>query len=243
LLILALDTSDLSGSFSVLNGVNTIEKPLLDNEKTAQILIPQIKTMLESEGYSLADVALHAVATGPGSFTGIRIGLTTAKTFAYATKKKIIGINSLAAIAMAAKFRNFWLSGSITIVMNAFRKQMFWATFDFDDFSEQAFEANNRTKVVDQSDLFHVLNSAEQSNHLICGPGTRQFTAVDLDQFGERVLPAESFESPAIGVGLLAAIRANRNDFDDPIKLLPNYFRGSAAEEKLKIAGKTSLKK
>jgi len=154
LLILALDTSDLSGSFSVLNGVNTIEKSLLDNEKTAQILIPQIKTTLESRGDSLADVALHAVATGPGSFTGIRIGLTTAKTFAYAAKKKIIGINSLAAIAMAAKFRNFWLSGSITIVMNAFRKQMFWATFDFDDFSEQALEANNRTKVVYQSDLF-----------------------------------------------------------------------------------------
>ncbi len=118
---------------------------------------------------------------------------------------------------------------------------MFWATFDFENFSEQAIDANSRTNVVDQSVLVSLLNSTEQSSHLICGPGTRQFTVVDKEQIGERILPAKSFESPAIGVGLLAAIRANRNDFDDAIKLLPNYFRGSAAEEKLKLTGKNSL--
>lgn len=233
--ILAIDSSDLSGSFSILDGRNVIEYSLMSNEKTAQILIPQIQSTLESEKLTLSDIDVYAVATGPGSFTGIRIGLTTAKTMAYATRRKIIGVNSLAAIAMAAKFRKFWISGSITVVMNAFRKQMFWTTFDFNSFNEHALGANQRTNVVDQTELISLLNAPDQKNHSICGPGTRQFTASDKETLGDRILPADSFDSAAVGVGLLAAIRAEKNDYDDAIGLLPNYFRGSAAEEKLKL--------
>ena len=60
------------------------EQPLDPTRRSAQTLAPAIATLLDAVEWRPADVELVAVATGPGSFTGLRIGVTTAKAFAYA---------------------------------------------------------------------------------------------------------------------------------------------------------------
>ena len=68
-------------------------------------LMPLIDSMLEKAGLQLSDIDLFAVDAGPGSFTGVRIGVTTVNAFAYAEKKPIAAVSSLAALRHAAQGR------------------------------------------------------------------------------------------------------------------------------------------
>ncbi len=79
-----------------------LELGLNPQQRTAQSLPPGIATLLERVRWKPADVQLVALTIGPGSFTGLRIGVTMAKTFAYAVGAEVLGINTLETIAEAA---------------------------------------------------------------------------------------------------------------------------------------------
>ena len=81
------------------NGELLLEIRLDSEMRSAQSLAPGIESLLQQVGWEPADVNLVAVTSGPGSFTGLRVGVTTAKTFAYATGAQVLGINTLEAIA------------------------------------------------------------------------------------------------------------------------------------------------
>jgi tRNA threonylcarbamoyladenosine biosynthesis protein TsaB len=101
--ILALDTTDPVGSVAAMaDGNLLLELTLSSQHRTAQSLAPGIKSLLERLDWKPADVQLVALTIGPGSFTGLRIGIALAKTFAYAVGAEILGINTLDAIAEAA---------------------------------------------------------------------------------------------------------------------------------------------
>ena len=98
--ILALETSLQGGSIALLEADQLAwQTDLPTDKRTAQTLVPAIREALENLGWSSRDVELVAVASGPGSFTGLRIGVTTAKVFAYAAGSQIIDLNTLEVIA------------------------------------------------------------------------------------------------------------------------------------------------
>jgi tRNA threonylcarbamoyladenosine biosynthesis protein TsaB len=98
--ILALETTSVTGSVAAADGTNLLLELDLDpQQRSAQSLTPAMDQLLEQVGWKPHDVSLISVAIGPGSFTGLRVGVTTAKTFAYAINAAIIGVDTLEVIA------------------------------------------------------------------------------------------------------------------------------------------------
>src|SRR5512136_810025 len=103
MLILALDTSGDVCTTAILNGTALVAQTVFRHRMDLlQRLAANVKWLLDDAGLSVQDVDAIAIALGPGSFTGLRIGVTTAKGLAYATGKKIVGLPTLDAIAGGA---------------------------------------------------------------------------------------------------------------------------------------------
>src|SRR5208337_2248427 len=101
--ILALETSELTGSVAVAADGKVLAELQLDpQQRSAQWLAPAIRSLLERVGWQPREIGLIAVTIGPGSFTGLRVGVATAKILAYATGAQVLGIGTLEAIATAA---------------------------------------------------------------------------------------------------------------------------------------------
>ena len=98
--ILALETIGVSASVALLeDGVEVRTVRLDAGEKSARALVPAVQRLLGQAGWKAEDIGLVAVAEGPGSFTGLRVGITFAKTFAYTVHAAVIGVLTLEALA------------------------------------------------------------------------------------------------------------------------------------------------
>jgi tRNA threonylcarbamoyladenosine biosynthesis protein TsaB len=101
--ILALETSDKTGSLAAIADDNLLAELILDpTQRSAQSLAPAMQCLLHQVGWQPSDVQLVAISTGPGSFTGLRVGVTAAKVFAYAVGAEVLGVSTLEAIAANA---------------------------------------------------------------------------------------------------------------------------------------------
>jgi tRNA threonylcarbamoyladenosine biosynthesis protein TsaB len=102
-LILAVETATRAGSVALARGTELLSSVSGDSSASHSTdLIEMVETILHKAGVQLSQVDLFAAAVGPGSFTGLRIGLATIKSFASCTDKSCAGISTLAAIAHAA---------------------------------------------------------------------------------------------------------------------------------------------
>jgi tRNA threonylcarbamoyladenosine biosynthesis protein TsaB len=102
-LILAIDTATRAGSVALARGAKVLSLQTGDKETSHSVdLISTVEAALESIGAKLNDVELFAAASGPGSFTGLRIGLASIKSFAVSSGRRCVGVPTLAAIAHAA---------------------------------------------------------------------------------------------------------------------------------------------
>src|ERR1700675_5147311 len=111
MLLLAIDTSGKNGSIALArvspgqSGIETLEVVSLDGGAFSAQLVPQIAKLLEKHGCSKNDLAAFAVVSGPGSFTGLRVGLAAIKALAEALKKPIAAVSILEAVAWSSKAR------------------------------------------------------------------------------------------------------------------------------------------
>ena len=94
--ILALDSTAKVASVALCEDELLLGEVTLNNGNThSETLLPMIESALKISGYKLSDIELFAASSGPGSFTGVRIGVTIAKTYAYLKKIDIISVSSL----------------------------------------------------------------------------------------------------------------------------------------------------
>jgi tRNA threonylcarbamoyladenosine biosynthesis protein TsaB len=226
-LILALETSSQAGSVALLDRDTVLsERRLPADRRSATTLAPAIAQILTDANRQSAEVRLVAVTIGPGSFTGLRVGVTTAKTFAYAVGAEVLGVDTLEVIAkqsVAAMPREQRSESRIDAVIDAQRKELFLGSF-IDDSRELKRLAENR------------IVSVEQWLAKLC-PGTI-VTGTGIDRLLDR-LPAGVFaadqsvrEPRAVSVGRLAWAHYEGGRRNDLWKLAPKYLRASAAEEK-----------
>ena len=102
-LILAIDTATRAGSVALARGAELLQLLTGDKESSHSVdLIENVEVALNTIGAKLSEVELFAAASGPGSFTGLRIGIATIKSFAVSVGKQCVGVSTLAAIAHAA---------------------------------------------------------------------------------------------------------------------------------------------
>ena len=124
--ILALETSAKAVSAAVAENGKLLAAGYQDTGLThSRTLLPMVEHLLENAGLSPADMDAFAVAAGPGSFTGIRIGVATAKGLAFGTEKPCIGVSTLAAMARNVSFAG----GLVVCAMDARRSQIYNALF------------------------------------------------------------------------------------------------------------------
>jgi tRNA threonylcarbamoyladenosine biosynthesis protein TsaB len=223
--ILAIETSGKHGSIAALVGeadgcrlVGQIAES--GDERTAQALAPAMKRLLQEANWGPAEVELVAVAVGPGSFTGLRIGVTTAKTFAYAVQAEVIGVDTLDVLAFQAPPS----TAPLWAVIGAQRQELFVAKFAFDDGA--TFRTVRETAILSQDAWFAELRAGDR----VIGPA--------LNRLQNRlpatieVVPQILWQPMAEAVGQVAWNAYRNGRRDDLWKLVPNYYRASAAEEK-----------
>ncbi|MDP8230669.1 MAG: tRNA (adenosine(37)-N6)-threonylcarbamoyltransferase complex dimerization subunit type 1 TsaB [Candidatus Gorgyraea atricola] len=123
--ILAIDTSSKFLSIALGNGKDIIkEENYLLDRRHSSLLVPKIKEMLEGSGLSIKKIDAFVVGLGPGSFTGLRIGVSAVKGLGLALKKPCIGVASIDAIAMNAD------SGMIVPIIDAKRENVYSAIYE-----------------------------------------------------------------------------------------------------------------
>lgn len=125
--LLALDTCDARGSVSVLRDgevLHTVEHDSTDDYSLW--LLPAIDRALQACAVTFADIDVYVAASGPGSFTGVRVGLTTVKAWAEATGKPIVGVSRLEALALQASAS---AGEFVAVFTNAQRKQIYGALY------------------------------------------------------------------------------------------------------------------
>ncbi len=124
--VLALDTSTSRGSVALLEGAElTAELKLRSLETHSARLLASITFLLENAGWGLADLGLIAAGIGPGSFTGIRIGVSTALGLAQTLSVPFAGISGLDAMAQQLP----GVEGLVGVVMDAQRSQVYYAEY------------------------------------------------------------------------------------------------------------------
>ena len=128
--ILALDSSGLTASVAVVEDEQILFEYTMNYKKThSQTLLPMLDEAVRMTGLSLDTVDAIAVAGGPGSFTGLRIGSATAKGLGLALDKPLIHVPTADAMA----YRMFGFHGLICPIMDARRSQVYTGIYEFDE--------------------------------------------------------------------------------------------------------------
>jgi tRNA threonylcarbamoyladenosine biosynthesis protein TsaB len=219
--ILALETTEMIGSVAATCDGNLLaELELNPKQRSAQSLAPVLGSLLEKVGWRAADVDLVAVTSGPGSFTGLRVGVTTAKAFAYAAGAEILGVDTLETIATRAPGDVRLLSAAIDahrgeVVAQSFRRAP-------DDWPQPIGDA----KLVGVDAWLGTLAAGT----VLTGPVLRKLA--DRLPAHLTLLDSQYWPPTAAVVARLAARDHAAGRRDDLWSLVPRYFRRSAAEEK-----------
>lgn len=219
--ILALETTERIGSLALAEGPELVAEARLPEEsRTAQSLAPGMEQLLERHGWTPRDVELVAVTAGPGSFTGLRIGIATAKAFAYAVGAEVLGVDTHETLALACPAG----ISRLATVIDAQRGQVVVRTFERNGGGELA--ARSESELVDVDPW---LAGLEPGTH-VTGPVLRRIA----DRLPPEVEPlaAEFWRPAARHVARLAQRQYAAGRRDDLWELSPVYSRPSAAEEK-----------
>jgi tRNA threonylcarbamoyladenosine biosynthesis protein TsaB len=133
MLFLGIDTSSTAGTVAVTSPDKVLAEWTLEVDRThARRLLPHIQWMLRESGLCFGDIQGIAVTLGPGSFTGVRIGMTTAKTLALVSGKPLVGIPTLEVLAGNVSHA----VGLLCPALDARRGEVYWALFRRGDSGE-----------------------------------------------------------------------------------------------------------
>ncbi|MCG7430843.1 tRNA (adenosine(37)-N6)-threonylcarbamoyltransferase complex dimerization subunit type 1 TsaB [Dermacoccus nishinomiyaensis] len=130
-MLLAIDTSTSAVTAALHDGRDVVARTsTIDARRHTEILAPAIEAMFAETDVAPADLSRVAVGVGPGPFTGLRVGIMTAMTFAYALDLPIGGVCSLDALAHRAQ--TLGMRGPLLVATDARRKEIYWAHYDLD---------------------------------------------------------------------------------------------------------------
>ncbi|MBE6425459.1 MAG: tRNA (adenosine(37)-N6)-threonylcarbamoyltransferase complex dimerization subunit type 1 TsaB [Thermoguttaceae bacterium] len=219
--ILALETIDVSAGIALLEDENVLASAVLPpQQRSAQFLAPAVRDLLESQGWKPSDVQLVAIAQGPGSFTGLRVGIAFAKIFAYAVGADVIALNTLELLAQAAP-RSV---SNLSAALDAQRNQVICQRFTRDE--NGMWTPQNAMELLDLEDW---AGSAPEGVFLT-GPVLKQKAKYLPD--GLTTLPEECWQISSSVIGKTAFRLYEDGRRDDIWNLLPIYSRPAAAEER-----------
>lgn len=222
MLILSVDSSATPASVCLLENGKILADYYLNSGLThSQTLMAMTESVLQISGRSASDIDVYAVNSGPGSFTGVRIGVSAVKGLAYASDKPCVAISTLESMA----YLFFGQSAYICACMDARRSQVYNAVFRVDNDTIERV-CDDRAIAVD--DLIRELR-ALNSPVILVGDGAHLvFEATDDPLI--RLAPEHLRYQRASATAFAALEKYNRGETISPAALMPSYLRLSQAE-------------
>lgn len=223
--ILSIETAGNICAVALTEDDKLIKEELLDDSNTHSVkLMPLMDKILSETNTKISDIDLFACDIGPGSFTGIRIGLSTIKAFMDVTNKKAIGVTSLEILA-----ENIKEEGLICVLIDAKNDNVYYALFE---------KTNNTCRIIENPKFYNInniINIVKNKNEKIFFVGSGSIVYKDMI---ESKLINAKFSSNiednylnARNIGIIAFRNQNKAVFSD--KLTPLYLRSSNAERNI----------
>ena len=223
--ILAVDTATKSCSVAIVDKESLLAEMTVVNEQThSKHLLKMINFVIKHSGLNLSDLNGFAVTSGPGSFTGLRIGISSVKGFAAAKRKPIVGISSLDALARQVPFSPYLICSLI----DARRNEVYSARYRYKDGN---LKKEDKEQAVSPE---YALNGINEPC-IFVGSGAVLYRKAIKDKLGEYAYFAQAYENiiRASTVASLSMDRFENDDTDDVETFVPNYIRKSDAQLKL----------
>jgi tRNA threonylcarbamoyladenosine biosynthesis protein TsaB len=227
--ILAVDTSGINCSVCIIDEASVLaEFSQCSGTTHSQSLMPMIYEMQKYSGITPEDIDVFACSIGPGSFTGLRIGISTIKGMALSLNKPVIGVPSLVGLAYNIPYFN----GLICPIIDAKNNNVYSAIFEYKDkpimmgsYISEGFES-----------LIDVLKTKE-SDILFIGDGAIAYKDKLISEFGNKAIfsPIHLNNQLAISIAKAAMDKASLGEFDDYNSLVPLYLKKSQAERMLDL--------
>jgi tRNA threonylcarbamoyladenosine biosynthesis protein TsaB len=218
---LAIETSATNGSLALFDGGACVaEKTLQLGARHGQALIPELGKLFEERQRVPRDCGLTAVSVGPGSFTGLRVGIVCAKIWAYVTGCRLTAVDTHLAIAAnsPADVR------AVHVVSPSQGGDLFFSRYTREEGAEWS----------EQSPLQYLPADAWLAqltgDDVLSGPALAKLAPSLAGRC--RVLPEECWVPAARNVGLIGLAQHEAGQTSDPWELEPRYLRRSSAEEK-----------
>jgi tRNA threonylcarbamoyladenosine biosynthesis protein TsaB len=217
MLILALDTATEKGSLALVRGDQVLlEYSLESHNSYLTRLMPGVAAILKNTGTEAADLAAVAVSAGPGNFTGLRIGLATAKTLAWSLGRPLVPVPTMEVLAAQVPPQ----PDPIGVVMDAKRGEVFWGRFQGPTGRLRTLEGPQRLPVGE-------LAARLAAPLLLTGPGLETHREALTAQLAPEITlaPPESRWPRAATVARLARRRLEAGLTANPAQLTPTYLR------------------
>ncbi len=220
---LAIDTAGAVSTVAITKDRTVLaEISVLRNKRHSEQLVYHMDTALTLAGLSKNDISAIAVSVGPGSFTGLRIGLATAKALAFAWRVPIVGVNTLTSLVYGYRPAE----AIVCAMMDAQKNQVYYS---LGKWIENRFEfwAHSRIGHIDEV-LDEIASAAEP---VVCiGEGAALFAEKIKAHKYAQIAPAYNISARAATVAAVAREIYEDGGGDDLFELVPNYLRKSEAE-------------
>lgn len=249
--ILGIDTASSIASVALVEDGHSIAEELHDRRRATieaatvqlganhtEFILPSIQSLLGKTHTALSSLSGIAVTVGPGSFTGLRIGLATVKGLAYECGTPVVGVSTLH--SHAARVTNF--SGLIGSLLDARKSEVYVAFFRRDGEDLRRMTGDAVTSVKSVIDLLQKYGVGQSESVLLIGDGAIAHKAGFVDAFGASVAISDGTEYGAVAaqVARLAEQRFRCRSVDDIGALEPAYLRLPEAESRLRLSTLTS---
>ena len=226
--VLSVDTSSVVATCAVLDEEKLLGEYTLNQDMThSERLIPMIKVVMDSLGLNPWDIDLFAAAKGPGSFTGLRIGLATIKGLAHSVDKPVLGVSTLEALAFNIPWANV-----IIPIMDARRDRVFTGIYSWEN---RKLSNMMEPTIMEIEELLNFVDS-NYEEVTFNGDGTFVFTDKIVKALGNKAYfaPVSQNMARASSVGELALLKWKAGCRDNYFDLVPDYLRESQAQIEFK---------
>lgn len=235
--ILGIDTATPTASVALVEDGELLVEEIQGGSASrpmghhGEIILPLIQSLFDKAEITFNDLSAIAVSIGPGSFTGLRIGLATAKGMAYDSHLALVGVSTLH--AGAARVRNF--EGLIGCMLDARKSEVYLALFRGSEKNLTRLTPDAALSVKSALELVREYQTADDPALLI-GSGANAYEREISESFGPavRISAGACCSSVAAQVALLTDRRFDAAALDDVGALAPVYLRRSEAESKRK---------
>lgn len=223
--ILALDSSSNVASVALADDDVLISENTVNNKKThSQTLMPMVEAVLKAADEEIAGIDAFAVCVGPGSFTGLRIGVATAKGLAHACNKPLVCVSTLEAMAYNLPYCEHLL----VPILDARRNQVYGAIYYWKD---EALYTHTEPCATAIDDIVDIVKN-EKKKAVFIGDGVCRFKEYIMQELGDNAVFsfANSNMQRASSVAALAQRKTELGETVEYDKAVPIYLRKSQAE-------------